>query len=245
MTITVAVNGAYGKMGRLACEALLQDKRFHLIGQLGREDNLSAFLQQKKPQIVVELTRADVVYEHACIIVDHGVHPVIGASGLTDDQIASLTAQCAKTQLGGLIVPNFSLGVLLMIHFAKQAAKFMETVEIIEMHHAQKFDAPSGTALKTAKEIASARKAYTVDEKQTHMKARGQWEKDIPIHSVRLPGILAKQSIMFGASGETLTITHETIDRQSFMPGLLLACEKVTQLTELKYGLEQVIRELQ
>jgi 4-hydroxy-tetrahydrodipicolinate reductase len=244
MTISVAVNGAYGKMGRLACESLLQDSRFKLIGQLGREDNLASFLQQKKPQVLVDLTRADVVYENACVIIDHGVHPVIGASGLTDGQIEYLTKQCAAMKLGGLIVPNFSLGVLLMIHFAKQAAQFLDAVEIIEMHHAQKFDAPSGTALKTAKEIASTRKAYHVDEKQIGMQARGQWANDIPIHSLRLPGILAKQSVIFGEIGETLTITHESIDRQSFMPGLLLACEKVMTLNELKYGLEQVVEGL-
>jgi len=166
---------------------------------------------------------------------------VIGASGLTEEQIACLIKQSETMKLGGLIVPNFSLGVLLMIHFAKQAAHFLDSVEIIEMHHAQKFDAPSGTALKTAKEIALNRKTDKLDKKQTAMQARGQWENDIPIHSLRLPGILAKQSVIFGAHGETLTITHESIDRQCFMPGLLLACEKVMSLNGLKYGLEQVI----
>lgn len=242
MTITVLVNGAFGKMGSLACTALEQDSRFTLSGKAGRVDTLSSQIQQCRPQVVVDLTRADVAYENARTIIEMGVRPVIGTSGLTPAQIKTLMSQCEQQRLGGLIVPNFSIGVLLMIHFAKKAARFLESVEIIEMHHAQKFDAPSGTALKTATEIARER-LKKPDEGEL-LPARGELVEGVPIHSLRLPGILAKQSVIFGALGETLTITHECIDRQSFMPGLLLACEQVLSLNALKYGLEHVIEGL-
>lgn len=223
-SITVAVNGAFGKMGAMACQAIQDDARFSLVGQLGRNDSLAEFINSKKPQVVIDLTRADVVYKNAMVIIEHNAHPVIGASGLTQEEIATLKDLCDQKSLGGLIVPNFSIAVLLMIHFAKIAARFMSKAEIIEMHHAQKVDAPSGTAIKTAQEISKIIK-----------------DTLIPIHSLRLPGILAKQEVIFGSLGETLTVTHECIDRQSFMPGLLLACEKVLSLKTLQYGLEHVI----
>ncbi|OGT48248.1 MAG: 4-hydroxy-tetrahydrodipicolinate reductase [Gammaproteobacteria bacterium RIFCSPHIGHO2_12_FULL_41_15] len=262
MTISVAINGASGKMGTLASQALLQDKRFTLVGQLGKTDNLAEFIKANKPQVVVDFTRADTVYNNAKTIIDNNAHPVIGTSGLTEDQIQEFTQICAKKSLGGLIVPNFSLAVLLMMQFAKTAARFMESVEIVEIHHTQKLDAPSSTSIKTAREIASVRefsnpqptscdygsrgqsRDQVVGAGRRHGQAAGSIVAGVPIHSLRLLGVIAKQDVIFGSPGETLTITHECTDRQSFMQGLLLACEKAPSLKSLKYGLEHIIEGL-
>ncbi|MCX7115700.1 MAG: 4-hydroxy-tetrahydrodipicolinate reductase [Gammaproteobacteria bacterium] len=247
MLITVIVNGATGKMGRAACAALAQDERFEVVGQLGRQDDLAAAIAKTKAAVVLDLTRADVVYKNVLTIVNAGARPVVGTSGLTDIQRETLIKHCEVAGLGGLIVPNFSLGVLLMMHFAKKAAQFFPDVEIIEMHHAQKIDAPSATAIKTAHLIAEARKQPLVAAQgnAAYEASRGERFDDIPIHAIRLPGVLAKQSVIFGGLGEQLTVMHESMDRQCFMPGVLLACEKVMSLKTLKYGLEHVIEGLE
>lgn len=241
MSIAVIVNGAFGKMGVLACQALEKDARFQLVGSVGRADDLAKTIRDTKAAVVVDLTRADVVYDHAKTIIEAGAHPVIGTSGLTKEQIQILSSQCETKGLGGLIVPNFSVAVLLMMQFSKMAAKLMPAVEIVEIHHPEKFDAPSGTAIKTAAMIAEARGSkHTIASSPS----RGELHEGVPIHALRLPGLLAKQYVMFGGEGEMLTILHESMDRQCFMPGLLLACERVMGLKSLKYGLEQVIEGL-
>ncbi len=239
----VIVNGAKGKMGSMACDTLNDHPDFDCVAALGREDNLAEAIVEHQPDIVVDLTTADSVFENSTVIIEHGVHPVIGTSGLSDQQINQLRSQCEKLQLGGIIVPNFSIGAVLMMYFSAIASKWMSEVEIIETHHQQKLDAPSGTALKTAEMIAAARKhpKNQLALKEILPGARGSEYKDVNIHSLRLPGVLARQQVIFGQLGETLSIHHDSIDRIAFMPGVVLACQKVSQLKSLYYGLEQLL----
>ncbi|KTD62225.1 4-hydroxy-tetrahydrodipicolinate reductase [Legionella spiritensis] len=245
MTIRVIVNGARGKMGLLACDTIEQHPDFQLVGALSRQDNLRKTINDTHARIVIDLTRADCVFENTLAIIECGAHPVIGTSGLLDAQINSLTELAKARKLGGIIVPNFSISAILMMRFAAQAARYLSDVEIIETHHQQKFDAPSGTALKTAELIAHTRTKQTVRSEFHELLpgARGGDHHGIRIHSLRLPGVLARQDVLFGNSGETLTITHNTLDRASFMPGLLLCCQKVMRLDGLYYGLEHLLEE--
>lgn len=234
----VVVNGARGKMGQLACETLRGNPHFQLVASLGREDDLKSAIIATKPHIVIELTRADCVYRNSLVIIGQGVHPVIGASGLQPEEIDSLQHMCLEQNLGGVIAPNFSLAAVLMMQFSAMAARILKDVEIIEAHHPQKWDSPSGTAIKTAEMIAKARPS---SHRAISGEARGAMVHGVNIHSVRLPGLLARQQVMFGQLGETLTITHDSIDRISFMPGVILACEKVLELKKLVYGLDEIL----
>lgn len=243
MQSRVIVNGARGKMGILACETINSHPSFALVARLNREDDLQKAIIESNAQIVVELTRADCVYQNSLTIIKNNAHPVIGASGLLPEQIQSLQELCTEKKLGGIIAPNFSIGAILMMHFAAIAASFLPEAEIIEAHHQQKLDAPSGTAMKTAEMIAAARtdKKNQLALKELVPGARGATHHDVNIHSLRLPGILARQQVVFGNTGETLTITHDSIDRASFMPGIVLACKRVRQLDALYYGLEHIL----
>ncbi|MBA2649806.1 MAG: 4-hydroxy-tetrahydrodipicolinate reductase [Legionella sp.] len=243
MSTRVIVNGAQGRMGTLACKTLENHDQFELVAALGRKDNLAQAIQKTKASIVVELTRADCVYENSLIIINQGAHPVIGASGLDVIQINELTKQCQQQQLGGIIAPNFSIAAVLMMMFSAKAAYYLSEVEIIEAHHQNKLDAPSGTALKTAEMISLARKMPKNDLplKELVPGARGALVQNINIHSLRLPGVLAQQQVLFGNVGETLSLTHTSIDRACFMPGVLLACKKVSELKTLIYGLEHIL----
>lgn len=243
MPIRVIVNGAAGKMGSLASTTLENHPEFELVARLGSNDKLAQTIKATQAQIVVELTRADCVYENSLTIIQAGAHPVIGASGLLAKQVSELTTLCEQEKLGGIIAPNFSIGAVLMMIFAAKAAEYLPEVEIIETHHQQKLDAPSGTAIKTAELIAKARKSpkNQLTLKELIPGARGGSYEDINIHSLRLPGVLAKQDVIFGSQGETLSISHNSIDRQCFMPGVVLACQKVMQLEHLVYGLESIL----
>lgn len=243
MSITVIVNGARGKMGTVACQTIANHSDFTLLAELGSTDNLEKSIQELKPKIVIDLTNAKSVYANTKTIIDNNSHPVIGTSGLLDNEISNLQKLATIKQLGGIIVPNFSIGAILMMQFAKFAAKLMPDVEIIEAHHQQKLDAPSGTALKTADMIAAARQKIPehIETREIVKNARGAQYKNINIHSIRLPGYLANQQVIFGNSGETLTLCHNSIDRSSFMPGLILACQAVVKLNSLVYGLENLI----
>lgn len=243
MQSRVIVNGASGKMGTLACETINNHPDFQLVASLGRNDNLEKAILDTKAQIVIELTRADCVYENSLVIINNNAHPVIGASGLLPEQILTLQELCAEKKLGGIIAPNFSIGAILMMRFAAAAAHFLPEAEIIEAHHQQKLDAPSGTALKTAEMIAAARRdgKNHLPLKELLPGARGATHHDVNIHSLRLPGILARQQVVFGNTGETLTITHDSIDRASFMPGVVLSCQRVLKIDKLYYGLEHLL----
>lgn len=239
----VIINGAQGKMGALACETIQDHPDFELVASLGRGDDLQQSILETDANIVIELTRADCVYNNSLIIINNGAHPVIGASGLLDEQIKNLQSLCEKKQLGGIIVPNFSISAVLMMQFAAMASRYFSEVEIIEAHHQQKLDAPSGTAIKTAEMIAAARrnKKNQLLIKELIPGARGAPHHDINIHSLRLPGVIARQDVIFGNQGETLSIIHNSLDRSSFMPGVILACQKVQQINSLYYGLEHFL----
>ena len=244
MTIRVLVNGASGKMGQMAVKSILNEPSLMLVGETGRNNNLAQEIKKNQAEVVLDLTNAETVLKNVQTIIAAGVHPVVGTSGLLKDQVILLQEQCAKQKLGGVIAPNFSLGAILMMRYAEDAAKYFPNVEIIEMHHDGKLDSPSGTAVLTAELIASSRHQIPkVPEKtrETIPGARGALYQQIPIHSVRLPGLVAHQQIIFGGVGETLTIRHDSMDRQSFMAGILLACQKVVGLDRLVYGLEHLI----
>ncbi len=243
MAIRVLINGASGKMGQQAVKTIESDPAFVLAGQTGRKHDLAAEIKNTKADVVLDLTNADVVLKNLKTIIAAGAHPVIGTSGLLKEQVQELQTQCAKLKLGGIIAPNFSIGALLMMKHAQEIAKYYSDVEIIEMHHAGKLDSPSGTAVRTAELLAleQTKKPPLQPTKETIKGARGATYQNIPIHSIRLPGLVAHQQIIFGGSGETLTIRHDSIDRQCFMPGIVLACKKVIGLKELVYGLEHVL----
>lgn len=243
MKTPVLVNGAKGKMGQIACTTIRESSEFELVGELGRQDDLASSIQKTKAEIVVDLTTAEAAYPNTLTIIEQGAHPVIGTSGLLPDEIESLTKLSEQKSLGGLIIPNFSVAAVLMMQFAKEAARYLPDVEIIEAHHPGKAEAPSGTAIKTAHLIATSRtqKPRELVCKELLPGALGAKQDDVPIHAIRLAGTLAEQSVIFGQTGETLTIKHQTIDRISFMPGLMLALERVSSLNTLVYGLEKIL----
>jgi 4-hydroxy-tetrahydrodipicolinate reductase len=243
MLTRVIVNGANGKMGSLACDTLNNHPEFELVARLSKQEDLAQAINDTKAQIVVDLTRADCVFENSLTIIHQGAHPIIGTTGLIPGQIKELTELCETKRLGGIIAPNFSISAVLMMIFAAKAAEYLSEVEIIETHHQQKLDSPSGTALKTAEMIAAARKnpKNKLALKELIPGARGGSHQDINIHSLRLPGVIARQEVIFGSLGETLSITHDSIDRNCFMPGVILACQKVIGLKTLIYGLEHLL----
>ncbi|MCF6161373.1 MAG: 4-hydroxy-tetrahydrodipicolinate reductase [Furfurilactobacillus sp.] len=256
--IRVIVAGFRGSMGTASCQTILNDDRFELTGVFDPHAALTDGNDTHLPsQVVVattedELPEADVwldfttptvVENNVEVALQHGLVPLVGTSGLTTAQIKSLQALAASAHLGGLIVPNFGLSAVLLTQFAKQAAKYFPNAEIIEMHHADKRDAPSGTAVATAHAIAAGRQQQP-DSDHTESSVdgvRGGIVDNVPIHAVRLPGYLAHEQVLFGGTGEALTIRQDTYDRESFMVGVKLALSKVTTLTELKVGLEQVL----
>lgn len=240
MSIRVLVNGAAGRMGQTTVKFIHTDKTLELVGETHAKDDLKKSILNTKADIVIDFTQAAVVYENTKNIILTGAHPIIGTSGLLPEQIKELQQLSAEKDLGGIIAPNFCIGALLMMRFAEQAAEYFSECEIIETHHENKLDAPSATAIKTAELINSARKKPPSIKKihETLSGARGAIKDRIPIHSLRLPGFLAKQDILFGHLGGNLIIAHETIDRNAYMPGVLLACQKVMSLKKLVYGLE-------
>ena len=243
MPIKVIVNGAQGKMGALACKTIAHNKQFKLVAGLTRGDDLAQAITASHAAIVIDFTNHHCVYANCLCIIQCGAHPIIGTTGLFDKQIIALQQLALTKALGGIIAPNFSISALLMMRFAAEAAKFFPEVEIIEAHHQHKTDAPSGTAIKTAELLAAARckpKKRLVTQ-ELLPGARGGSYHDINIHSIRLPGLLARQEIIFGNQGETLSINHNSITRSAFMPGMILACQRVTTLTTLIYGLESLL----
>ncbi len=241
--IKTIINGANGSMGSLACEHVERDADLTLVARATRSDNLAQLIRETQADVVVDLTDADSVFTNAQLILNAGARPVIGTTGLLAEQISELSALCQKHHTGGIIAPNFSIGAILMMRFAKEAARYMPDVEIIEMHHPLKLDSPSGTSLKTADLIEQGREQHPdfIQGKETIPGARGANHHNIAIHSVRLPGLVAHQTVLFGGHYETLTLRHDTLHRESFMPGILLAVKKAMTINELVYGLENVI----
>ncbi len=243
MAIKILVNGAFGRMGMMTVNMLENDADFELVGQTGREYDLKKSIHDSGAQVVIDFTHPDCVYNNTVITLDSGARPVIGTSGLTLKQIKTLQEKSATLGRGGIIAPNFSLGAVLLMKYAKQIAKFMPNAEIIELHHNKKADSPSGTALRTAELIAEGAELNEAAHslRETVPGARGALYQGIPIHSVRLPGFLAHQQVIFGGTGETLTLRHDSLDRSCFMPGVAFACKQVMHLDHLAYGLEEII----
>ncbi len=238
----IIVNGAQGKMGQLAVATLALQSDFKVVGTLGRHDDLAESIRGTGAEIVVDLTCAAAVYHNTKTIIEAGASPVVGTTGLLADQYQALKHLSEQKDLGGIIVPNFSIGGVLMMHFAAIAASYMPEAEIIEAHHPHKQEAPSGTAIKTAEMIAKSRKEHpNYPCHELLPGARGARSQEVPIHSIRISGVLAEQEVIFGQKGETLRLCHQTLDRASFMPGLLLACRHVRQFDTLHYGLEHLL----
>lgn len=243
MSIRIIVNGAHGRMGQEAVKAIQATTDLQLVASTGKQENLATVIKETQADVVVDFTRPDCVYENALTIIDNHAHPVIGTTGLSAKQIETLQARCQQQNLGGIIAPNFSISAVLMMKAVAELARYLPHVEIIEMHHDKKLDAPSGTAIKTASLIAAARQqiAPLPECKESIPGARGGLYENIPIHSIRLPGLVAHQEVIFGGDSETLTLRHDSIHRAGFMPGVLLSCRKVSQLKQLVYGLEHLL----
>ena len=195
--------------------------------------------------VLVDFTHPSVVYEHTRGAIAYGVHPVIGTTGLAPEQLADLASFAAKASVGGAVIPNFSVGMVLLQQAAAAAARFYDYAELTELHHNRKADAPSGTCLKTAELIEELGKTFNppqVEEHESLAGCRGGLrESGLRLHSVRLPGLVAHQEVLFGGAGETYTLRHDTIDRSAYMPGVLLTLRRVRQLDGLVYGLERLL----
>lgn len=243
MSVGVLVNGFSGKMGQVALQAIAGDDALHLAGKTRRGDDLALAIQHSKPDVVLDLAVASVVYENAACIIESGVCPVIGTSGLVTEQVNELQALCEDRKLGGLIVPNFSISAVLMMKYAQDAIRYLNQAEIVELHHDKKEDAPSGTAIRTAEMMREALPDSGVKDVGQEMiqGARGANYKDIPIHSIRLPGLVAHQEVLLAGEGQTLTIRSDTFNREAFIPGIALSCKRVGDLGTLCYGLEHVL----
>ncbi|GLV99857.1 4-hydroxy-tetrahydrodipicolinate reductase [Streptomyces lavendulae] len=244
--LRVAVLGARGRIGSEAVKAVEAAEDMELVAALGRGDKLEA-LAEAGAQVAVELTTPDSVMDNLDFLIGHGIHAVVGTTGWTEDRLAQLDAWLAASPgTGVLIAPNFSIGAVLTMKFAAQAARYFESVEVVELHHPKKVDAPSGTATRTAQLIAAARAEAGLgaqpDATATALDgARGADVDGVPVHAIRLRGLLAHQEVLLGGEGETLTIRHDSLHHSSFMPGILLGARRVTQTPGLTFGLENFL----
>ena len=240
--IKVGVLGARGRMGSEVVKAVTDAPDLELVAALDLGDSLDA-LVANGAQVVVDFTTPDSVMANLEFLIANNINAVIGTTGFDDARIAKIKSLLASSKSGVLIAPNFAIGAVLMMEFATKAAKYFESAEIIELHHPNKVDAPSGTAARTAELMAKSRKetglAPMPDATSTSLDgARGATVGDIPVHSVRLRGLVAHQEVLLGGIGETLTIRHDSIDRVGFMPGVLLGVRQVVTHPGLTFGLE-------
>jgi 4-hydroxy-tetrahydrodipicolinate reductase len=246
MAIRVGVVGAYGRMGTEICAAVEAVEDLELVTRIGRNDPLT-YLTDTAVDVVVDVTRPDVVMDNLRFAIAHGIHAVVGTSGFTPQRLDTVRAWLAESPGRGVVVaPNFSIGAVLMMRFAAYAARFYESAEIIELHHPDKIDAPSGTALRTAERVAAARAAAGLGPVpdatvEPTAGARGTVVDGVHVHSVRLRGLVAHQEVLLGGVGETLTIRHDSVHRSSFMPGVLLAIRFVPTTPGLTVGLDALI----
>jgi 4-hydroxy-tetrahydrodipicolinate reductase len=244
--LRVAVLGAKGRIGSEAVRAVEAAEDMELVAALGRGDRLETMVEAGA-QVAVDLTTPASVMGNLDFCVRHGIHAVVGTTGWTDERLAQLRAWLDRSpETGVLIAPNFSIGAVLTMKFAEIAAPYFESVEVVELHHPNKVDAPSGTATRTAQLIAEARRqagtAPAPDATVTALDgARGADVDGVPVHSVRLRGLLAHQEVLLGAEGETLTIRHDSLHHSSFMPGVLLGVRRVGSTPGLTIGLEHFL----
>lgn len=265
MTIKVVIAGARGRMGGTAIIAGTEATDIEIVAALDYKHDgqyvhnetvsddkdgipiytsLEALYAAHKPDLLLDVTGPDAVFANASEALSLGMHVVIGTSGLTPEMLTDLEKLSNENQKSCIIAPNFSIGAVLMMKFAQQAARYLPDVEIIEMHHDQKLDAPSGTAVKTADMIREVREAHTQghpDEQEKLTGARGGDVEGMKIHSIRLPGLLAHQEVLLGGEGELLKIRHDSFDRKSFRPGILLAIREAVSSQRFVYGLEEII----
>ncbi|MCC6382442.1 MAG: 4-hydroxy-tetrahydrodipicolinate reductase [Dehalococcoidia bacterium] len=252
--LRVVVSGT-GKMGRQVGAAVASEPGLSLVGFVdglattADLDGLPVYtnpafcFDETRPDVVVDFTNAAWTPGLAAAALSAGVRPVIGTTGLSAELLAWLEHECRSLKTGAVVAPNFAIGAVLMMHFARQAARFFTSAEIIELHHDQKADAPSGTAKATAEMMAAAREEafrHAPTEKETVPGTRGGQVGGIAIHSVRLPGLVAHQEVIFGAPGQTLTIRHDSTGRDSFMPGIIAAVRAVTEVDRLVVGLDRL-----
>lgn len=263
--IRVAVAGASGKMGREIVKAVAQAPDMTLVAAIARKPagqdagvvagigplgvtilpELNQALAQGGIDVLVDVTTPTAAAGHALEALTARVRPVIGTTGLSSKEVEEIARACKTRGLGAILAPNFAIGAILMMKFAQEAAKYFDHAEILELHHNQKADAPSGTALKTAELMRASRAAFGLDNAPETEKLPGSRGGEAPggihIHSIRLPGLVAHQEVIFGGLGQTLTIRHDSLSRESFMPGVLLSVRKVLELDRLVYGLENIL----
>jgi 4-hydroxy-tetrahydrodipicolinate reductase len=243
--IKVAVAGHRGKVGSILAAALQSVDGIEYVGGVGRGDDLAAFLHEKRPRAFVDFTQPSEALHNALAAVAAGASPVVGTTGIPAEGVDKLETACKSKGVGGIVAPNFAIGAVLMMHLADIAAPHFDAVEIIEMHHAAKLDAPSGTALSTARRLAARRGeklfSHKKPEKETLAGTRGGEEGNVAIHSVRLPGFVADQEVIFGLPGQTLSITHRTTSREAYVPGVLLAIRRVTSDPRFYRGLDELL----
>ena len=262
--IRVVVAGAGGRMGKEVVKLVLEDDALELAAAVDRSayeqdagrlaglpeagikvsEDLEAALAASSADVLVDFTTPQSAYTNTALAIKYGVRPVIGTTGFTPEQIAELDKQCQDQGIGGLIAPNFSIGAILMMKFAAQAAKYFPHLEIIEYHGDQKLDAPSGTSVKTAEMISEARQELrqgNPQEEEIIEGARGGYYNGFRIHSVRLPGVFAQQEVIFGGFGQTLKIRHDSYERAGYMPGVKLGIQKVMEYTGMIYGFDHFI----
>ncbi|HET6781666.1 MAG TPA: 4-hydroxy-tetrahydrodipicolinate reductase [bacterium] len=262
--IRVAIAGAAGRMGRASVRTIAKQDDMSIVAALGRANQVGrdagevaggAPINVKITEsldealasgvdVLVDFAPGAAAVAHARAAIASGVSPVIGGTGMSSQEINELTGLSEARRVGAVVAPNFAVGAVLMMEFSRQAARYFPHAEIIELHHDRKRDAPSGTAVKTASLIAAGRVGTPpspVAEEETIAGARGGRAEGVRVHSVRLPGLVAHQEVIFGGSGQTLTIRHDSITEESFMPGLLLAVRKVRSLPGLVYGLEKLL----
>jgi 4-hydroxy-tetrahydrodipicolinate reductase len=243
--IRVVIAGHHGKVGSMLAAAFEAEPGIEYVGGVGAGDDLAAFLREKRPHALVDFTRPSVALHNALVAVAAGAAPVVGTTGIPSDGIDKLEVACRDKRVGGIVAPNFAIGAVLMMHLADIAAPHFAAAEIVEMHHDAKLDAPSGTALSTAKRLAARRGGrpftHQKPEKETLAGTRGGEEGNVAVHSIRLPGFVADQEVIFGLPGQTLTITHRTTSREAYVPGVLLAIRMVTADPRFYRGLDQLL----
>jgi len=239
----VLVVGAKGRVGSLIVKGVQGAKDLELAGAIDLGDDLGATLARARADVAVDFTTPVSVFSNVSAILRARVHAVVGTTGMDEDQLGKLDGIAREHGVACLVAPNFALGAVLMMRFAEEAARFYPWVEVVERHHEKKIDAPSGTASETARRIAKSRKVppAAVEEKETAPGARGGRVEEVAVHSMRLPGSIAHQEVWFGGPGETLVIRHDTVDREVFVPGVLLAVRKIDGMKGLVRGLEPLL----
>jgi 4-hydroxy-tetrahydrodipicolinate reductase len=262
--IKIIIAGPRGRMGREAVKLVHNTTHFQLVAVIDHKNdglnladiegfngiqapiysNLETCFKKHQADVLIDLTTPEVGMYHARTALTYGIRPVVGTTGFSKEELNELNDLCEEKGIGCIIAPNFAIGAILMMKFSQMAAKYFHDVEIIELHHDQKLDAPSGTAVKTVQmisEVRTAKKQGHPLEKETLQGARGANMDGMHIHSVRLPGLIAHQQVMFGADGQTLTIRHDSYNRASFMSGVSVAVESVMKVNLFVYGLENIL----